>query len=127
MVFRISGFDKLTSWRFTVKPFRAALKKAAAMVFVNDHQTTVLDIIETLAASSDTPLNVRIALNEVVQFERSHPDVMLWGSLLVELLGVGLPVDDFLDALFLAAEAVERGQNDVASKHVSRLQEMIDG
>ena len=100
-------FDaQLQVWRSNCAVYRAAMRKALAMVPVGDG--TLLDIADAIGNS--VPLMARIAWQDVIQFERLNSDVQMWGPVLIRQVAPGMSdVDPAIDGIFLLAQAIESG------------------
>lgn len=101
---------QLAAWRANARPYRAAMMKALGRIRVGPG--TLLDVAQGLILSP----NAAIAFNDVIQFYRTHPDVLLWTAPLMGAIGA-VVTPEFLDHLFREALALETdGLDDIDSK-----------
>lgn len=98
----VSGEIELAAKRGAMKAYRLAIRKAMLMRPGPEGFASLLDYVDFIAAHPDTPRAAREAWDNAVEMIRLHPDVAEWGP------AAGLD-DAALDALFLDAMQIERG------------------
>ena len=101
-------FSDGTDWRLSAKVYRAAMSKALVQVVVGS--SNLFEMIDSYVNSA--PVDTQITWNEVVQFERSHSDILQWSVPVLISINPSIDIDTFLDALFLFAMVIESGSTD---------------
>lgn len=87
-------------WRERASVYRAAMRKALRML--PNGSGSLLDAADH---------NDCVEWQDVVVFQRSHPDIMVWAPRLFAYAAPGVDIDKALDAVFRIAEAIDHGRD----------------
>lgn len=116
----VDGDRKRAQWRKTAVVWRAAMRKALAMIPAGE--ATLLDAADAIGASPGLPIMTRIAWADVIQFERENPDIALWAPVLIGAINPAIDAGEAIDAIFVLGMAIEgKSETSVADAHAALL------
>ncbi len=109
----------VVTYRKSLSVYRASMRQAISKLPGVGAFDNLLSYTDWLVTQPVIPMSAKIAWEDVIQFERMHPDIQAWSP------SIGLDTDEKIDLLFEAAILIERQQVEEADVVIASLTALI--